>query len=110
MWPKIDIFGHFGSNIGFSDSFGAMPFQRNNANEVLSQCSDMWIPELLLPPKMIWMFGPKTAFLFCLHTFCHQSYHTYNTSNNCYREEKEKAEKLSKIAAGDDATSLFSKK
>ena len=38
-----------------------MPDQKNNANEVPRWFSDMWVPELLLPPKIIRMFSPKTA-------------------------------------------------
>ena len=32
-----------------------------NANEVPQWFSDIWVPELLLPPNIIRMFGPKTA-------------------------------------------------
>ena len=40
-----------------------MPDQQNSANEVPKWFSDIWVPELLLPPKMIIMFGPKRPFL-----------------------------------------------
>ena len=30
-------------------------------NEVPKWFSDTWVPEFLLPSKIIWMFGPKTA-------------------------------------------------
>ena len=40
-----------------------MPDQENIANEVTKWFSDVWAPELLLPPEIIRMFGPKTAFL-----------------------------------------------
>ena len=33
----------------------------NNANKVPRWFSDMWVSELLLPPKIIRIFGPKTA-------------------------------------------------
>ena len=55
------MFGHFGPNIGLSDPFGTILDQKNNANMVPRWFSEMWVPELLLPPKMIRMFGPKTA-------------------------------------------------
>ena len=35
IWPKNRIFDHFGPYIGFSGPFGAMPDQKNNANEML---------------------------------------------------------------------------
>ena len=35
--------------------------QKNNANEVPKWFSDMGVPELLLPPDIIRMFGLKTA-------------------------------------------------
>ena len=38
-----------------------MPDQKNNVNEVPRWFSDVWVPELLLPPKIDRMFGPKTA-------------------------------------------------
>ena len=38
-----------------------MPDQFDNANQVPEWFSDMWVPELLLPPKIIRMFGPTTA-------------------------------------------------
>ena len=41
--------------------FEAIPDQRNNVNEVPRWFSDMWVPELLLPQKIIRMFGPKMA-------------------------------------------------
>ena len=34
---------------------------KNNANEVPYWFFDIWVPELLLPPKIIRMFSPKTA-------------------------------------------------
>ena len=34
---------------------------KNNANEVPRWFSDMWVSKLLLPPKIIRIFGPKTA-------------------------------------------------
>ena len=34
---------------------------KKNGNGVPRWFSDMWVPELLLPPKIIRMFGPKTA-------------------------------------------------
>ena len=36
--------------------------KKNNANEVPRWFSDMWVPKLLLTPKVIRMFSPKTAF------------------------------------------------
>ena len=54
-------FGHLEPNIGLSDPFGAMPDQKNYANEVAWLFPDMWFPELLLPPKIIMMFGQKLA-------------------------------------------------
>ena len=44
-----------------SDPFGAIPDQKNNANEVPRVFFYMLVPELLLPPKIIKMYGPKTA-------------------------------------------------
>ena len=69
IWPKICNFGHFGPYIGLSGSFGAMPDQENNANEVRRWFSDMWVPELLLLPKMIRMLGPKTAIFALKYAF-----------------------------------------
>ena len=34
---------------------------KNNGNEVPRWFSDIGVPELLLPPKMVRMFGPETA-------------------------------------------------
>ena len=47
--------------VGLSDPFEAMPDYKNNANQVPKWFSDMWAPELLLPHKIIRMFGPKTT-------------------------------------------------
>ena len=37
--------------------------QKNNVNEVPMWFTDMWVPEILLPLKIITMFGPKRPFL-----------------------------------------------
>ena len=43
----------------------------NNGNEVPSWFSEIWVPELLLPLKIIRMFGPKTAnFAPCIMHSC----------------------------------------
>ena len=52
---------HFKPNIGLSGTFGAMPDQKNNANEVPRWFSDVKAPKLLLPLRKIRMFSPKTA-------------------------------------------------
>ena len=39
------------------------PDGANNANEVPKWVYDKWVLELLIPNKMIRMFGPKTAIL-----------------------------------------------
>ena len=67
--PKYTLFGHFGPNIGLSDPFGAMPDQKNNANDMSNWFFDMWVQELLLPPNKIRLFGPKTA-IFALNMLC----------------------------------------
>ena len=72
IWPAQNWhFGHFGPNIcpfGSDDAmqngkfwpnnglFGTILDQKNNANEVPT-----WFSDMLLPPKMIRMFGPKTV-------------------------------------------------
>ena len=61
IWPEICIFGHFLPNIGLSDPYGSKPDQNNFANEVPWWFSDMRVPELLLSPKTIRIFGPETA-------------------------------------------------
>ena len=66
IWPKVCSFGHCGPNIGMSYSFGDVPDQKNNENEVPRCFSDMWVPQLLLPPNINRMFGPKAA-LFSFH-------------------------------------------
>ena len=55
------IFGHFGPTIGLSEPFGAMPDQKGWC--LSGWYVDMWVPGLLLPPKMIMMFAPIYAFL-----------------------------------------------
>ena len=61
IWSKICIFGHFLPNIGLSDPYGSKPDQNNFANEVPRWFLDMRVPELLLSPKTISIFGPETA-------------------------------------------------
>ena len=56
IWPKMHILGHFGPNIGLSDPQGAMRDQK-----VPKWFSDVWVPELLFPHKIVRMFCPKTA-------------------------------------------------
>ena len=51
--PKICIFGHFWHFLLCST--------KNNENEVPRWFSDMWVPKLLLPPKIIRIYGPKTT-------------------------------------------------
>ena len=54
-------FCHFGPNIGIFGSFGTMPDQKTMRTRCLGGFTVMWVPKLLLPPKIIWMFGPKKA-------------------------------------------------
>ena len=51
FWAK---FGHF-------RPIWAHARPKNNANKVAGWFSDKWVPELMLPPKMIWINGPKMA-------------------------------------------------
>ena len=80
-WPKllihpvkIRVFGRNTAKFGSKYDFWAFwakywPFwsicclagPKNYANEVPKRCSDMWVRELLLPPKIIRMLGPKKA-------------------------------------------------
>ena len=59
--PKYAFLLNLGLILAFLIHFSTMPDKKNNANEVPRWLSDMWVPELLLRPKMIRMFGPKTA-------------------------------------------------
>ena len=63
-------------NLSYQSSLSKPPTSRQNfANTLQPHCAhyltlrprwfpDMWVPELLLPPKINKMFGPKTTF-FC---------------------------------------------
>ena len=42
---------------------------KNNAKEVPRWFSYRWVPELLPPPKIIRMFGPKTAIFAPIYAF-----------------------------------------
>ena len=55
--------------VGFLILLVPCPTEKNNANEVPRWFSDMWVPELLLPPKIFRIFGPKTAILAPKHDF-----------------------------------------
>ena len=62
--PNLAQYMHFWS---FWAKFGhflpiwAHARPKNNANKVAGWFSDKWVPELMLPPKMIWINGPKMA-------------------------------------------------
>ena len=55
--------------MGISGPFGAMPNQKNNANEVPRWFSDRLVPKYLLSPKIIGMFGPRTAIVASKYAF-----------------------------------------
>ena len=71
IWPKIDIFGHFGPYFGLSDPCptkhqckeGTPSFNVFNMKEVSSWIPDVGLPIVVLPIKRNRNLGPKLTFL-----------------------------------------------
>ena len=61
FWPKTAKFGPIYAFLVILGKFDPMSAQKNNANKVAGWFSDKWVPEILLPPNMIRINGPKMA-------------------------------------------------
>ena len=61
IWPKTCISRHYGPSTSLSVHL--VPCLTKNVNDVPRWFSDMWVSKLLLPPKIIRMFGSKYAFV-----------------------------------------------